>query len=209
MKTKTIWTIFGLIILSGLNIYAQDFKFGLLAGFDVVNARLTNKPETEGDSRVFYPMISFNANGYVGFKSARFWGISCEPGFIQKGGVTKGVNNNIRIQLNYIQIPILFDFFIQDKIFISVGPELSYMINAKARSKDNSNDISDLYDKDFEVSGMIGINYNIIDKLDLGLRYNHGLTYISKIAWTNAIGEFQGESKEYNQYFQLVVRFKI
>lgn len=28
-------------------------------------------------------MVSFNANGYIGFRSESFWVMSLEPGFIQ------------------------------------------------------------------------------------------------------------------------------
>jgi hypothetical protein len=35
MKTKAIWIIIGQILFLGLSLNAQDFKFGLLAGFDV------------------------------------------------------------------------------------------------------------------------------------------------------------------------------
>ena len=66
-----------------------------------------------------------------------------------------------------------------------------------------------MYDRRFELSGFIGINYNVIDNLDIGLRYNHGLTYTSKIIWINELGEETGVSKDYNQYFQLILRFKI
>jgi hypothetical protein len=209
MKTNTILTFLVLVLCTGLSINAQDFKFGFLTGIDVVNIRLKDKIAFEGDPRVYDPMISFHVNGYVGFKGTGFWGLSVEPGFIQKGGIQKSADDNIRIQLNYIQLPILADFYLSDKIFVSVGPEFGYMMSAKAKSKDISNDISFLYDNEFEVSGLIGINYNIIDKMDLGFRYSHGLTYTSKITWTNVSGNPKGESSLHNQYLQFLVRFKV
>ncbi len=208
MKTKTIKFILGLLLAFGLNANAQNIKFGILAGFDVANSRLTNKPK-EFDSRLFYPIISFNVNGYVGYKSGEILGMSAEPGFIQKGGRQKGMEGDIRIQINYLQLPILLDLYVSDKIFISIGPELSYLINAKAKSKQYSNDITDQYEKKVELSGIVGINYKMTDKLDIGFRYNHGLTYTTKITFTDEFGNEQGDMKEYNQYFQLIVRFKI
>lgn len=208
MKTKTIKLILGLLLASGLNANAQNLKFGILAGFDVANSHLTNKPNGY-DSRFYYPIISFNANGYVGYKNAGFWGISAEPGFIQKGGRQKGIDDDIRIHLNYLQLPILLDLYMSDKIFISIGPELSYMINAKAKSKHYSNNITEWYEKRVELSAIVGINYQLTDKLDIGFRYNHGLTYTSKIIFTDEFGTELRDIKEYNQYFQLLVRFKI
>lgn len=205
MTKKTIFFTIGLIVISNLTGFSQNFKFGLVAGFDIANAHLTNKPYGFGDNQVYYPMIAYNFNGYIGYKKSEVWGLSIEPGFIQKGGRQKSSDDYIRFNLNYLQLPILFDYYVVDKFYISIGPELSYLINAKVKS----NDITDLYDRRFELSCLVGINYKIIDKLDIGLRYNHGLTYTSKITWTNEFGESIGVSKDFNQYLQLVLKLKI
>jgi hypothetical protein len=81
----------------------------LLAGLDVANA---HRVRPEFYDRYFYPMITFNVNGYAGYKSAGFWGLSVEPGFIQKGGnrdpsLKSEEDNYVRYQLNYIQVPFL------------------------------------------------------------------------------------------------------
>lgn len=210
MKKMILWKLLFFILIYNSNVLAQKFRFGFVGGLDIANARLTNKPDIEFETKVFYPMISLNANGYIGFKSAGFWGISVEPGYIQKGGVVRNVNNdNIRIQLNYLHLPVFADFYFGEKFFLSAGPEFAYLINAKAKSMGNSNDISDAYDNDFEVSGTLGINYNFHKHFDIGLKYSHGLTYTTKITWTDETGTFLDESKEYNQYFQVFVRFKI
>lgn len=200
-----------LFLIFSKSAFGQDFKFGLVGGFDVANSRLTKKPVTGGDTRVFYSIFSFNTNAYVGYKSASFWGISLEPGYIQKGGKLKYGNDyyDVRVQMNYIQLPILADFYLGEKFSISVGPEFSYMINAKAKSTDFSNDISGFYKKKFELSGIVGINYHFHKNFDIGLKYNHGLTYTSKVEWTDDNGIEIGQTKEYNQYFQCFVRFKI
>lgn len=199
-----------LFLIFSKSAFGQDFKFGLVGGFDVANSRLTKKQVTGGDTRVFHPIFSFNTNAYVGYKSASFWGISLEPGYIQKGGELKYENDyyDVRVQMNYIQLPILADFYLGEKFSISVGPEFSYMINAKAKSTDFSNDISGFYNKKFELSGIVGINYYFHKNFDIGLKYNHGLTYTTKIEWTDDNGILIGQTNEYNQYFQLCVRFK-
>jgi hypothetical protein len=209
-------------ILAGIsyfNINAQKLKYGLIAGFDVANDQVTNKLKFD-DSRVYYPLLSYNFNLYLGYKSSGFLGFSIEPGYIKKGGVRKDVfehsfssgtlfQGDINYHLNYIQVPILVDFYILPKLFISIGPELSYMINAKGIYNDSPKDISDMYDRKFELSGIIGVNYNIIKNLDIGLRYNHGLSYITKIRWTDENGNYLMQSTEYTQYFQMILRFKI
>ena len=213
MRKLTLIQLMGFLLMFNANLFAQEFTFGLVGGLDIANSRLTNIPDEIGDYRLYHPMLSFNANGHIGYKSAGFWGISLEPGYIQKGGVIQydkdDRNDDVRYQLNYVQIPLLADFYLSDKISISVGPEFAYLINAKVKSNGESRNIPNYYDKNFELSGIVGFNYNLHKYFDIGLRYNHGLTYTGKITWTDKNNDFLGESKEYNQYFQLFFRFKI
>jgi len=204
--TKRIFIIAVLlIIISNMTVSSQNSRLGVIVGFDIANADLINQPI---DKDFYYPMIAYNLNAYIGFKKSEFWGLSFEPGFIQKGMLRKNSEYNTRTNLNYIQLPILMDYYIIDKFYISIGPELSYMINAKAKSEDNSVDMTNLYDRRMELSGLVGVNYQITDNLDMALRYNHGLTYTLIKSWVGFVG-YTADSKEYNQYCQLSLKFKI
>jgi hypothetical protein len=214
---KRFFCIFLLISIPYLMINGQKIKYGLTIGFDVANSHVTNRLKGD-DSRVFYPMLAYNINGFIGYKSQSFWGLSIEPGFIQKGGFRKNVisyssgvmyQGDISYRLNYIQFPILANLFINNKLYFSIGPELSYMLSAKAKFDSFSTDITSSYDNKFELSGTIGVNYSIWKNIDIGIRYNHGLTYVSKIQWTDLYWNYIGESKVYNQYFQFIMGIKI
>ena len=207
MTKKIVLIVFGLIFISKLIVFSQSYRFGFEAGFDIANAQMTGEPDRS--LQLYYPMPAFNVNGIFGYKISQSLGVYAEPGFIQKGGKQKSTNGDVRLQLNYIQLPVLAELYIAHKIYFSIGPEFGYMINAKAKSKQHSNDITSLYDKRFELSGLAGINYRILDKLDIGLRYNHGLTYTQKIILVNEFGDQTGVTKDYNQYFQVIVKFRI
>ncbi len=213
MKALRILIIIGLISQLGLKLEAQDIKFGFLAGLVVTNARVTNKPEIHNDYRVFYPMYSFNINGYIEYKFSKNWGISAEPGFIRKGGIVRfGLNHymsSIKLSLNYVQMPLLINFYFSDKFFVSLGPEFAYLINSEENLPSTATGLSQFNENAFEISVMIGLNYSLSKKIDIGLRYNHGLTYNSIITWTDVYGPPIGQSKVYNQYFQFILRFKI
>ena len=205
---QIITLIFSFSILLSLKASAQEFKFGASTGSTFANATLTDKPEDFNNERIYYPQAFFNLNGYVGYKSKSFWGVSLEPGFIQKGGKTKG-DYNSKIKQNYFQLPILADLYVGEKFYLSIGPEIAYMINAKVKSDIDKSDITDIYDNRLELSALIGVNYNIYKNFDIGLRYNRGLTYTQELIWTGDTGEIVGTSKVYNQYFQFLVKFKI
>ena len=154
MIIRTFLLAFSLMLVFASTVFSQDLKFGFEAGFDVANAQMIYKPDNF--PKMFYPMIAFNVNGYIGYKSSGFWGLSAEPGYIQKGGRQKYTDGYLRYQFNYIQLPVLAELYITDKIFFSVGPEFGYMINAKVKSGQNSTGITDFYDRRFELSGLAG-----------------------------------------------------
>jgi hypothetical protein len=213
MKTLKVLIIIGMILNMGFNLKAQDIKFGFLSGLVVSNARVADKIDTQKDYRVFYPMYSFNINGFIAYKISNTWGIAAEPGFITKGGIVRfGINHYtsvIDMKLNYIQLPILANFYFTNKLFVSMGPEFAFMINSQENVPLIGTGFRYFKDNAFEISGLIGLNYRISRKVDIGFRYNHGFTKISIMEWTDGFGPVIGESKVYNQYFQLIVRFFI
>jgi hypothetical protein len=203
---KSLIFLSAISLISFISGYSQDLKFGILAGMDLANIRIINLPDVHGIQ--IEPIVTFNINGYIGYKSVGFWGISAEPGFIQKGSLFKEDDSETGYRNNYIQIPVLLDIRIFKKLFLSIGPELGWLIHSEVGSTACPNCLIALYDKKFELSGLAGISYNIIKYIDIGIRYNHGLTNIFKTSWTDALGN-KNVTKEYNQYFQFLLRFKI
>lgn len=196
--------LISIFLLLQTSIWAQDFKFGVLGGLDITSNRVTNSTVREDTPRSYTSMISFNLNAYLGYESKSFWGVSLEPGFIRKGGI----DEDNKIQLSYFQLPVLFDVYLSDKIFVSCGPELSYLISAQSVSYGVSSSIWELYSRPFEVSGLIGVNVRLTNNIDIGLRYSHGLTWISKVIYYET-DYVTTTSNEFNQYLQLIVRFKL
>ena len=209
MKSK-LFSICFLIAVSVLKIYPQEFKFGLIAGIDISYPKRTNPNLTP---RSYYNhMITYNFNGYVAYKSKGFWGFSLEPGYIRKGGnkssytsFSSGISwpqfsNDFTIpyHLDYFQVPVLFDVYVTKKIFVSLGHEFAWLVDATKEYTNGETVSLSEYNKDLELSGLIGLNYNIIKNLDVGLRYSRGLS--------NTIDS--EDLTEYNQYLQLLLRFK-
>jgi hypothetical protein len=199
------------LLFVAVSTQAQEFNFGASAGVDVSNIRVS---KTSSFDVVDYdPMVAFNLNAFAAYRSASFWGITAEPGFIRKGAILSVAFDpekyESQFRLNYIQLPLLADFYLTKRLFLSVGPELAYLISAKVNYDGNTTDISNGYDPKFELSGMAAISYAILPRVDIALRYSHGFTTISEMEFTNETGEPIGEAKEKNQYLQLVVRARI
>lgn len=208
---KLTLTTIGLILMTLININAQDLELGFKTGIGLANIHITNFPDSENNSDLFSPTPSYSLNGTLNYKSKGIWGLSFEPGFIKKGWISnEGNNNENKIQLQYLQLLILSDVYLSDKLYFSIGPEMNYLINAKNKSNSGTERITDLNRK-FELSGVIGGTYKIFNNLDIGIRYSHGLIQISdKVFWAmDEYHEYPMELKDYNQYFQFIIKLKI
>lgn len=208
---KRTLLIIGLTLFFLINLSAQNLELGLKSGFGISNAHITNLPDTENHSDIFSPTLSYSVNGILNYKSNGLWGFSFEPGIIQKGWVSyKGNINENKITFQYFQLPILSNFHLSDKLYFSVGPEINYLMNTKNKSDNGSHKITDLNRK-FELSGVAGGAYKILNNLDLGIRYSHALTQTSdKVFWIlDEFSENPKEMKNYNQYLQFFIKLKI
>ncbi len=211
MKTLKILIISGLMFLPVLNLSAQKINYGIQAGFGVT---VPHVPNTYTEKRLLYTMASFNINGSIEYRYPGIMGISAEPGYIRKGGVARyGINRIMKdfsIQLNYVQLPILVNLYFGDKFFISIGPEFAYLLNKDGNLNFSQDAFTPFEENAFEISGLVGVNYSIWKRIDLGLRYNHSLTHFTEVSWIDfPSGTIQSHSKAYNQYVQFIVRYRI
>lgn len=216
MKTSHLLIIAYLIFLTTGLARAQQFNFGIQAGLVGADIRLSEVPpemHQYGDPDWFDPMISYSINAFLGYEGKSMIGFSAEPGYILKGGIAKWGNDNpdddSRMQLGYLQLPVLAGIHITEKFSASAGPELAYMISAKAKSDYGENKVYDLYDNHFELAAIAGINYAFTMHIQAGVKYSHGLTNTSKIILTDQAGNVVGRVKEFNHYLQLWLRYII
>ncbi len=106
-------------------------------------------------------------------------------------------------------MPLLVDFYLNERVSVSCGPELAYLLSAKQEWERETYDLEDWYNKKFEFSGVVGLNYKITRNFDLGVRYSHGLTQTTDIDHFDENGVLIPNGKEFNHYAQLFVRFKL
>jgi len=205
MKTNIL--VFGLLIYAGFNLNAQEIRFGFQGGMGVTKSYWTNISGGAFLDNPYNPIASFSLNGYMGFRIKGIWGLSIEPGIIQKGGVDLNSPDekmdNARFELLYIHAPILYDFYVGNKFFVSIGPEPGYLISVKSNFEDFPTDMKDFYDNEFEICGLVGVNYCIAENADIGIRYSRGLIHTIRYVSTGFTNV-----KEYNQYLHVIARYK-
>lgn len=213
---NSLLTVIIILIFPSL-LTAQRFHIGIQSGLNLSNLHVVKKEDFTDQKRVYYPLLLPNANAYLGYKSESFLGFSFEPGFIQKGGLQKDITiisegviyqpQDLRYISNFVQLPILADFYFTDRLSISIGPEFSILLSSKVKGEYSTFNTYDKHDK-LEVSGILGINYSLVKFIDIGFRYNHGINSPSYLMWIDDLGNIIDFSKQYYQYIQFTLRFK-
>lgn len=165
---------------------AQDrFKAGLKAGIST--------SQVEGDTYGGFNKAGFAGGATITATLNEKWNAHFEMLFVQKGSkfvgdVNKGDTRFYVMQLNYVEVPILFQYK-QKKFTFEAGPGIAYLISG--REYDFYGIVQNaLPFKKTELSASIGVNYTIYKNLGINWRFTNSLLPIR--------GFYSGASTWYN-----------
>lgn len=183
-----------LLLLFVVNILnAQKFTYGVQAGVDVVqlrsNGALAGVDVVQLRNNAD-PTVGCNINGYIAYRINDRLGFAVEPGYVDNGLISRTdftLDLIGRYNDHYLQMPVLAEVYFFERLFISVGPEISYRLDHFVLDIDRT-----------ELSGLGRIQYRMFDKFDLGLGYSRGFTCVYS----------EMEKWKYH-YLQLFVRYRI
>ncbi len=96
-------------------------------------------------------------------------------------------------KLGYMNVPVLLKFVDQSGFFAEIGPQIGFLLSAKAVTGSSSADYKSLF-KSADFSGVLGLGYLSSYNIGIDLRYNLGLSKIGD-------GSFSGTSIK-NKVFQ-------
>lgn len=208
-KTGLIVTIGTLFLIANFSLRAQKIEIGAAAGFGISDLNLANSSETSFIYNLS-PIASFNISGFLSYRNKRFWGFSVEPGIIRKGWNQSFDNTpKNKIRLYYLQLPVLSDFYLSEKLYFSVGPEIGYLLSAQNKYESTTQNIAEYLNR-FELSGIAAVSYKLNEFSAVSFRYSHGITEISKnVLWTYSEYGVPDEPEDYNHYFQLLFKINL
>jgi hypothetical protein len=114
-------------------------------------------------------------------------------------------NSKMVLRLNYINVPILLGYDIDRKTQIVFGPSFGYLASVYIVYDNNENfNISKNYSPKFDAGLDIGLNYNIIKKIGIEVRYNYGFKLLYYI---DGAGIAHKEAKGANRVFQIGFKY--
>lgn len=178
-----------LFLLASATI-ASAQSFSLKGGYTYSNALLSPEP-----LNIITPKSGFHAGIVVNdLKIADRIAIQPELLYSMQGFKVGGVGN---IGLHYLQMPVLAKLSLNDKVSVLVGPQVSYLANARIGV------VNDLFSvsykgifKDVDISGVAGMELKVGDAVAVGGRYQLGMNNINK--------DFNlGQNSSFNNFVQL------
>jgi len=186
--------------------FSQTLNYGVGAGLNYSSLMISNFGNEEPKYK-----LGFQINAVVGYSINDKIGLRIEPGFVNRGTILSYPGqSDSKININYISIPILFKYSPIDKLSILLGPECAYRLTAKSTSDGNTADLKSMYDSKVDLGINAGLIYRLIDKLEIGLRYNRGfVSTISDLRFTDENGNDKGKAILCNQGFTISFAYMI
>jgi opacity protein-like surface antigen len=114
----------------------------------------------------------------------------------------KGVYAITPINLHYIVLPALVRYALNDKFTAEAGPELGYLLAARSKY----GNVGNIWNNKIDLGLDIGLQYNVVTNMTLGLRFNAGISSIIEDTPSSA----QSEKIRYqNRVLQFSVAYKL
>ncbi len=165
-----------LLILISAPIYSQEaFTIGLKEG--------TNYSQVANDSYKGFHKNGFFGGGFITARITKKWTVGLEVYYIEKGSrhrsnYAKGDSISYFLQLNYVEVPIMFKYYINGLNF-EFGP--SFGVLAATRELKPFFGVDHLLAKPFhraDISFNIGVGYTFKSNFGWNLRYSNSVVPI-------------------------------
>lgn len=109
----------------------------------------------------------------------------------------------VRGNFHYVSLPILLQHQITDKLGVVVGPEFSYLIDAYQKSDAFGRVRGFQGYKSLDIGVDLGVQYDLLEKLSVELRYNLGVTDMTEpIEVTTPDGPMVVDNDVFNRALQ-------
>jgi len=171
--------------------YAQDLKYGVKAGLNFADYV---GDDTGGNDAV----TKFYFGGFVNSPITERLSFQPELFFSFQGAEFDDVyDNKVKINTNYLNIPILLKMALGSNDFVSLyaGPQLGVLLSAEAEADGDTEDIKDALNS-LQLGLNVGFSLNLSKEIAIDVRYNRGLSKA-----------FDGEGKIYSSVLQLGAAF--
>jgi len=165
-------------LITSFSAFSQ-VKFGVKAGGNLSGATFRDIPDNAGFENPTM-RLSYHVGGFSIIPVSERLSLLLEVLYNNKGfEIDQEGFEKANLHLHYINLPVLLNYEIIENLYLGIGPELGYLISAKSKFDDRTEDVDFLYSKKFDVGIDAGLEYRFMNFLTVGMRYNYGLTSVT------------------------------
>lgn len=166
--------IFAALLFAG-DVNAQHANFGIKGGFNMYTFNDGNKTNYGGRA-------GFHVGALAHFHLADEFGLQPEVVFSTQGASYSGTSSSTYFSLNYINVPVLFQYMFNMGFRIEAGPQLGILLSAKSETGGVKSDVKNNF-KPIDFGVAIGASYvHVPTGFGVDARLNLGVTQISAIS---------------------------
>jgi Outer membrane protein beta-barrel domain len=165
--------LFGLTLLIATTaVKAQHAEFGIKGGLNA--SKFSNE---SGSDYKLHP--SFHVGILEHIHITKSFAIQPEVMYSGQGTKFSTGNADSRFNLGYINVPVLFQLMTKSGFRFETGPQIGFLVNAKAKTGSIKTDIKSSF-KSTDFAWAFGVGYITPSKFGFDIRYNAGIADISK-----------------------------
>ena len=157
--------------------YSPHAEFGLKAGLNIANLHIQNASSPDAK-------LGFNAGGLAHIHLSKQFALQPEIMYSNQGAKETISNSDYKVNLHYINIPVLAQLMVGDGFRIETGPQLGLLVSARQKTEGVSTDIKDSY-KTADFGWAFGLGYITHAGVGIDARYNLGISNINNVSSTN------------------------
>jgi len=189
------------VVLMGVGVNAQEFRFGPKAGFAMSTMKIDEKQDDLG-ARKMSPKYTFYIGGMAEYKINDNFGLQAEVLYSPLGAKEKidGINAGVvfvgeqtKVELGTILVPISAKYFFTENISVAAGANFGVILTAKQKTvvgsdfisidvegEDGSGEVDIKKDiKKLNIAPFVGVEYMLENGLFFDARYSLGVSNLS------------------------------
>ena len=184
--------LFLIILLVSTLSYGQisesNNNIGIKAGLNVADIR---GEETDN----FKSRISFNISLFLEYPILDNFSVQPEIQYSSQGAKFNLSGVDVVINLDYLNIPIMLKYYINDVFYGQIGPQLGYLVSSDLKAEGQDQGLGELNKLDVAIN--VGLGYQFYKNFLVEARYNYGFLNTQK----------DSSSENFNSVFQFSVGY--
>jgi len=165
----------GAILLLTFCSFAQEISGGIKAGLNLANQKFSG----DGLSIDTKAKPGIIVGGFVTVMFSEHLGLQPEVLFSMQGTKFDLGGSDYKSRFNYLTVPILVRYNINEMISVHAGPQIGFLLSAEFEEDGDKSDVKDDF-KGTDIAGAFGLEVDLPIGLGFGARYVIGFSQISE-----------------------------